>query len=239
MAKKANNAVTVDTLDHAVTSMIPNDSAMSSAEVERKVSKADLVNIMAVGIIKSLEQTRDKIQFDLAEAHNKVSKAVSDVRDAVLPLLAGEVNKDLGIRHIGIDQAYDATDNVHLIQIRDARSSYGREQNYTQSSKVLKTDSTKFTLELLTYIEFKPFTIKSKEFDTYKKEYNALEEDLKEIKERIAKAQDRSFLKAQLDMALLAGTNKGKETANNLKNLIDSLVNTAFAKKPTPPELTG
>ncbi len=237
MAKK-NASVSVSSLNQAVTTMVPADSAMSHAEVERKVSKADLVNIMAVGIVSSLEKERDQAVEKIRLAQKDRNDIVNTLKSRLTNILAKEVDEEPIKMKIDMEVGYSPATNKYVITVTDRRiNNYDRSLIAKLHSKEIKCSNNNISIVLAKEIVFKQFTFVNDEIDSAYNNLNKLEQDKKEIELRLAKAQDRSFLKAQLDMALLAGSSKGKETASNMNVLIDSLIASVFSKKPAPPQL--
>jgi len=216
------------TAEQVVTSaLIPVGSDINTP-LEAKVTKAEVINILTVGI-------QQKLKVELDAAQLVFDKALLDIKqeeDNTIEEIVKQLKKTL------TNESPIFWNNVQN------RSQYGLKINILQHEGLvmLTLERGKGYQKIDIEGGFMGIGQHSVDYNIQKtnkdiiKAYESIEKArkvLNEIRDRYKAAADNKFIKAQLDLALLANTKNGQELVNNVNSKIDQLTETFFRKNDT------
>lgn len=216
-------------LTPAAALMIPDGSAMGGAEIEKKISKGDLINIMTIGIKENLRKELEAASKKVYDASAEVDEAYRELLDKVSKELSRITGITIAPNTLKLELLYDSS-HRYEVSLPNLRNRGYEEPKVTP----IKIGTQKIDIGVISMVNINRFIVSSEEVKIAKEKHAIVEKEFNEINSRVNRAGNKDYLRAQLDMALLGGTTQGQQTAGRMQNLIDSLTNTVFAKNPTP-----
>lgn len=228
MAVKAKKAIkSIESLEpEKVTALIPVDSN-ETTKLDAKVTKAELTEILCIKIASSIEEELEclkKKEISLLNARTEEANNLIEIFKK-----SSEEIKYLNKNNL----AYD-TRIIYSCQSTDYYKYNSRlPTNYIELTVAVFPIKSVFLGALIISTTIKNFDIDlhSEKYTNICKELQVLEEEKSEITERLKKANNAKYVKAQLNLSVIAGMSGGEAICNNLNTLANKLSTTIFAKK--------
>lgn len=209
-----------------------NSDLAKSTAIEAKVSKADMTNIIKQNLLEKLGLERKDLYLKITNIDKQINLHLGSISQklrphftSILSLYGIQVDKDslyirpsLGTnRHITIEASYRKTQPESIWTALD---------NLKTMFATFGVNSTRRNYEdnTICQISLPTITITDLEYNKLLDQKEAASSEIKDVEQKIHQYTDANYLRAKLDMGILAGTTNGESVVKNINLLADAIL---------------
>jgi len=226
--KKAEESVEISTI---ALGDKKSDLAKSTA-IEAKVSKADMTNIIRQNLITELEKDIQAVRQKSFDIDRKIGEHIESIKPTIkakyLALLSeyGVLGKD---EYLKVNQSIDKDRNIAFEGHYNRPAPIDIEKNFEKEIKssavFVYTEKTNRSYEdgSRLRVSLPNLYLKDQTYIDLLKEKDDNNKVIQELNTKMEKFTDTNYLRAQLDMGILAGTTNGESVVRNI-NLLSKAI---------------
>lgn len=216
--------------------LLPKDTNIQS-EVKLNVTKAEMSNILTI-------QIQEKLEKEIQDIYRKIS-ALTAEKNSLIYKIKSEAIKDMTkVLPLGTKLEDYSVVCSDFIKDQDQIGSIKRSVDfatvtilltYNKSTHAYGYKAPFINVDSETKISYAEVNIRrdvdDKQLFKISKEIENLQEEINEVRNRLAKARDSKYVTAQLNLGILANTRNGTQVVENIQKMVEHLSSTVFSKK--------
>lgn len=214
--------------DVTVTALGPEKSQLAkSSAFEAKISKADMTNIIKQNILEKLNQelinAQKDVEFINKEHNNYIEQTIRPkMLKAYVKYITDTYKFEPDVSSISLDITVNSNEIKVKAEYKVVSTNNGRD--ILDIVKDAKTFRHNYSDEPRMYISLPSISFEDTYIEKNREKVGDAIRVVNDIHSKILKYTDSSYLKAQLDMSIIASTDKGEEVVTNIQKLANSVI---------------